>query len=55
MVNVLGSDCVPVPFSDIVCEEGFIAMRLGLLIKFGEVVIQILLELFVKVLSKQMG
>lgn len=30
-------------------------MRLGLLIKFGKVVIQILLELFVKVLSKQMG
>ena len=53
MVNVLGGNSVPVPFSDVVGQEGFVAMGLGLFIELGEVVVQVLFEFLVEILAEK--
>lgn len=55
MMNVLGSDSVPSPFLDVVCEEGFVGVRFRFLGQANEVLFQVFDELVVKLFAEKMG
>ena len=53
MIVVCGRSCVAFPFSNVVGEEGFVRVLLGLFVDFGEVGLEVLDEVVVEVFTKK--
>ncbi len=52
MVGVLGRCCVPIPLFDVEGEQCFIAVALGLLVDFRQVLSEIDFEILVEIFAE---